>query len=141
MSDFEPAEPAGFQLEDAIEILERWKWWIAAGALVGAVLGVGMTLGLPPEYESTTTILVEPQKVPEDLVPSAVNQEMGYQVNSLRHRVTGFASLNQLIENLGESRFDPDGTSTREALMNKIRNSLSIEIDYQSSAPVFENGT
>ncbi len=42
MSDFEAVEPAGFQLEDAIEILERWKWWIAAGALVGAALGMGL---------------------------------------------------------------------------------------------------
>lgn len=138
MSDFEAAEPAGFQLEDAIEILERWKWWIAVGALVGAALGVALTFGLTPEYESTTTILVEPQKVPEHFVTSPVNQEVGYQVNSLRHRVTGFASLNQLIENLGESRFDPNGTSTREALMNRIRGNLSIEIDQRrNSAPVF----
>jgi len=139
MSVFEAAEPAGFQLEDAIEILERWKWWIAAGALVGAALGAGLCFVLPPNYESTTTILVEPQKVSEDFVRSTVNQEVGYQINSLRHRVTGFASLNQLIENLGESRFDPDGTSTREALMNEIRDSLSIEIDQRrNSAPVFE---
>ncbi len=41
MSDFEAAEPAGFQLEDAIEILERWKWWILAAVLAGAALGWG----------------------------------------------------------------------------------------------------
>ncbi|MCH8084631.1 MAG: hypothetical protein IH885_10390, partial [Myxococcales bacterium] len=139
MSEFEAVEPAGFQLEDAIEILERWKWWIVAGALVGAVLGVALCSVLPPSYESTTTILVEPQQVSEHFVPSTVSQEVGYQINSLRHRVTGFTSLNQLIENLGVSRFDPDGTSTREALMNQIRGSLSIEIDQgRNSAPVFE---
>ena len=99
------------------------------GALLGAALGAGLCFVLPPKYESTTTILVEPQKISEDFVRSTVNQEVGYQVNSLRQRVTGFASLNQLIENLGASRFDPDGTSTREALMNEIRASLSIEID------------
>ncbi len=108
MSDFEAAEPAGFQLEDAIEILERWKWWIVVGALAGAALGGALCFVLPPEYEATTTILVEPQQIPQDFVRSTVNQEVGYQVNSLKHRVTGFASLNQLIENLGASRFDPD---------------------------------
>ncbi len=139
MSDFEAAEPTGFQLEDAIEILERWKWWIVLGALVGAALGVGLCFVLPPQYESTTTILVEPQKISEEFVRSTVNQEVGYQVNSLRQRVTGFTSLNQLIENLGASRFDPGGTRTREALMNEIRDSLSVEIEQgRNSAPVFE---
>jgi len=139
MSDFEAVESAGFQLEDALEILERWKWWIVIGALAGAALGVGLNLVLPPEYTSTTTILVEPQKVPEEFVRSTVRQAVDHQVNSLRQRVTGFASLNQLIENLGESRFDPDGTSTRETLMNEIRKDLTIKIhNLRTSAPVFE---
>ena len=99
MSDLEAAEPAGFQLEDAIEILERWKWWLVAGALLGAAIGVGLCFVLPPKYESTTTILVEPQKISEEFVRSTVDQEVGYQVNSLRQRVTGFTNLNRLIEN------------------------------------------
>ena len=139
MSDFEADESAALQLEDIIEILERWKWWIVVCALLGAALGVGLCFVLPPKYESTTMILVEPQKIPEDFVRSTVNQKVDYQVNSLRKRVTGFTSLNQLIENLGVSRFDPDGTRTREALMNQIRGSLSIKIDQgRNSAPVFE---
>ncbi len=108
MSDFEAGEPVGFQLEDALEILERWNWWIIACSLLGAALGAGLCFVLPPHYESTTMILVEPQKVPEDFVRSTVNQEVDYQINSLRQRVTGHTSLNQLIENLGASRFDPD---------------------------------
>ena len=98
MSDFEADEPAGFQLEDAVEVLERWKWWIIAGALLGAALGLVLSITLPPVYESTTTILVEPQQIPQDFVRSTVNQGVGYQVNSLKHRVTGFASLNQLYD-------------------------------------------
>jgi polysaccharide chain length determinant protein (PEP-CTERM system associated) len=138
MSDFETAEPAGFQLEDAIEILERWKWWILAGSLVGAVLGGLVTSALPPEYESTTTILVEPQQVPEDFVRSTVTQEVGYQINSLRPRVTGFASLHRLIENIGLSRFDPEDARTREQLMDEIRGNLTVEIESaRNQAPVF----
>jgi len=139
MTDFEADEPVGFQLEDAIEILERWKWWIVTGVLLGAALGVGLCFVLTPEYESTTVILVEPQKIPEDFVRSTVNQEVGYQIDSLYQRVTGHKNLTQLIENLGESRFDPDEKSTREALMNEIRGNLRIDVDgRRNSAPVFE---
>jgi len=138
MSDFEAAEPTGFQLEDAIEILERRKWWIAAGALLGALLGAGLCFVLPPEYEATTTILVEPQQIPEEFVRSTVNQEVNQQVKSLRHRVTGFSSLNQLIDNIGQDRLDPTGTRSREDLMGEIRANLSVNIDAKrNSAPVF----
>ncbi len=139
MSDWEAAGPAGFQLDDALAILERWKWWILTGALVGAVFGTVLTFALPPEYESTTTILVEPQQIPEDFVRSTVNQDVGHQVNSLRHRVTGFASLNQLIENIGANRFDPEGTRTREQLMEEIRGQLNVEIETGfHQAPLFK---
>jgi len=141
MSDFEAAEPAGFQLEDGVEILERWKWWIAIGMLVGAALGFGVNLALPPEYESTTTILVEAQQVPQEFVRSTVNQGVNYQVNSLKHRVTGFSSLNQLIDKIGESRFDPEGTRTREQMMGEIRENLTVEISARKgSAPIFQIG-
>jgi uncharacterized protein involved in exopolysaccharide biosynthesis len=139
MSNFEATEPTGFQLEDALEILERRKWWIAAGAMLGALLGVGLCFVLPPSYRSTTMILVEPQTVPEDFVRSTVDQEVGHQVDSLRQRVTGYENLNKLIDNLGTSRFDPDGTRTRESLMSEIRGSLEIVVEQsKNAAPVFE---
>ena len=87
----------------------------------------------------TTTIFVEPQKVSEAFVRSSVKQEVGYQINSLRHRVIGYTNLNQLIEKLGANRFDPEAKSTREQLMKEIRDSLSFEIDQRSNgSPVFE---
>jgi len=139
MSDAESAGLAGFQLEDALEILERWKWWILAGALAGAALGTALTFVLPPEYQSTTTILVEPQQIPEDFVRTTVNQDVNQQVNSLRHRVTGFASLNQLIDEIGERRFDPEEKLSREQLMEEIRGNLDVEIEGGfHQAPLFE---
>ena len=38
----------GFRVEDAIEILERRRWWIAVGAVFGLALGLFLgTLLLP----------------------------------------------------------------------------------------------
>ncbi len=139
MSEFETAEPAGFQLEDAVEIVERWKWWLVIGTVAGLAVGAVANLLLAPQYEATTTILVQPQQIPEDFVRSTVNRGVNQQVNSLQHRVTSFSSLNQLIDHIGQERLDPTGDRSREDLMNQIRENLEVRVDVvRNSAPVFE---
>jgi polysaccharide chain length determinant protein (PEP-CTERM system associated) len=140
MSEFETEAPAGFQLEDAIEILDRRKWWIVPGVVGGLLIGTALTFALPPKYESSTTILVEPQEVPEFLVRSVVQQDVLQQIELLRHRVTNHTNLMQLVEKIGESRIDPSGMLSREELVQKIRANLSIEIPRGKDiefAPVF----
>lgn len=128
----------GFQIEDVLEILERRKWWIVFGGIIGLALGTALYLLLPPQYESTTTIMVEPQRVPEAYVRSTVTVEVSQQLNTLQQRVTGYSSLDQLIENVGVEEIDPTGTLTREQLMEEIRRSLSVDIEQRrGSAPVF----
>ena len=62
----------GFQLEDAIEILERRRWWILLAAMSGLVIGFLSYLVVPAKYQSHTTILVEPQGAPEAYIKSTV---------------------------------------------------------------------
>jgi succinoglycan biosynthesis transport protein ExoP len=128
-----------FQLEDAIEILERRKWWIVVGSLVGLALGGGLTFALPPKFESTTTIMVEPQRVPEAYVRSTVTLEVEQRVDGLQERVTSYASLNKLIDEIGEVRIDPSGTLSREKLMNNIREGLDVTFaNERNRAAIFE---
>ena len=62
----------GFNLEQAGKILRRRAWWFALPAALGVVLGLGLAVGLPPEYEASTTVLIEPQGIPEKLVETTV---------------------------------------------------------------------
>ncbi len=129
----------GFQLEDAIEILERRRWWILLAAMGGLVIGFLSYLVLPAQYQSTTTILVEPQGVPEAYIKSTVTLAVEQRLHTLHERVTSYASLNKLIDRIGTERLDPSGKSTRETLMNRIRGGLTVEISGRKvKAPVFE---
>ncbi|MBW2543548.1 MAG: polysaccharide biosynthesis tyrosine autokinase [Deltaproteobacteria bacterium] len=141
MSEFEAEAPAGFQLEDAIEILDRRKWWIVPGVVVGLLIGTALTFLLPPKYASFTTILVEPQEVPENLVRSVVQQDVLQQIELLRHRVTGFANVSNLIEEIGASKIDPSGLRSREDLVQEIHENLHIRVPRGKEiefAPVFK---
>ncbi len=139
MSDSEAQLMTGFHLEDAIEILERRRWWILLGSLCGLLLGFIAYLVLPARYESSTTILVEPQGVPESYVKSTVTLAVEERMYTLRERVTSYQSLNELIDRLGAQVLDPSGRLTREAIMAEIRKGLGVEISpRKASAPVFE---
>jgi hypothetical protein len=51
---------------DYLEIVLRRKWLILIPFLLSATVAVYLCATLPPIYRSTTTILVEPQQVPEN---------------------------------------------------------------------------
>ncbi len=115
-----------FALEDLVEIADRRKAWMALGAVVGLALGFVAFLVLPAEYSATTTLLVEPQEVPEHFVRTTITVTAQQRLSTLKERVTSYSNLNELIDRLGEDRLDPSGELTREALMNQIRGSLQV---------------
>jgi len=139
MSDSGSEAMSGFQLDDLIEILERRRSWILLAAAGGLLAGFFAYLVLPASYLSSTTILVEPQNVPENYIKSTVTLAIDQRIYTLQERVTGYQSLNELIEKIGVERLDPSGKQTREAIMGGIRQHLGVDIlAGKTGAPVFE---
>ena len=130
----------GFGIADGIDILERWRWWILLGAVLGLAFGACLYLVLPPRFQATTTILVEPQEVPQSYVASTVTLEIEQRLNTLNERVTSHSNLTQLIELVGAGRLDPSGKLSPDGLMGLIRGNLAVSIRSAraNTAPVFE---
>ena len=129
MDDVNSTSPNGpsFALEDAIEILDRRKLWIILATLVGIAIGIVAYVVLPPAYSARTTILVEPQEVPEKFIPSTITVSAQQRLATLRERVTSYANLNELIDRVGQQRLDPNQKLTREELMNLVRRNVRVE--------------
>src|SRR5262245_53583234 len=132
--------PGGFGIGDIVEILERWRRWILVGALGGVAAGFALYLLLPPKFQASTTILVEPQEVPKSYIESTVTLDIDQRVATLNERVTSHANLTQLIELVGPKRLDPSGRLGTDELMSMIRNQFSVGIRArgEKSAPVFD---
>jgi polysaccharide chain length determinant protein (PEP-CTERM system associated) len=130
----------GFSIGDVVEILERWRWRILLAALLGLATGFGLYLLLPPRYQAITTILVEPQEVPQSYVKSTVTLEIEQRLNTLQERVTSHSNLTQLIELVGAKRLDPSGSLSTDELLGMIRRRLAVAIRNrgEQSAPVFD---
>lgn len=122
----------GYQLEDLIEILERRRSWIAAGLVLGLLAGLAAWQLLPARYLASTTLLVEPQGVPESFVRSTITVELEARMATLRQRVTSHENLNTLIDRIGSELLDPSGASTREQLLRRIRRNLETTIEDRS---------
>lgn len=132
-------ETSGLQLDDILEIAERRRWWIASAASGGLILGLLLYFVLPAAYESSTTILVEPQEVPESYVKSTITLDMEQRLNTLRERVTSFTNLTELIDRVGAEQLDPTGSRTREELIGLIARHLTVEVgaNFSKKASVF----
>lgn len=127
-ADDQGFETTAFTVEDGIEILERRRWWIVLGALAGLALGVIAWFALPTFYTSETTILVEPQEVPDSFVKSTITLDIENRLRTLHERVTSYANLNALIDKIGQERLDPSGSLSREAIMARITRNLWVNL-------------
>ena len=84
-------------VEDYIDILRRHKGWIFGPFLFTLVISVVGGYLWPDTYISKGIIKVEPQQVPESLVPSTMTHDMMDRVNSMLQSIESRASLTQLL--------------------------------------------
>ncbi|HLH44092.1 MAG TPA: hypothetical protein VKV74_13985 [Bryobacteraceae bacterium] len=88
-------------VEDYIDIVRRHKGWIFGPfllTLVGTVVGVYLW---PDSYVSVAKIKVQPQQVPENMVPAAVSQEMTDRISSMSQTILSRTTLTTIINNFG----------------------------------------
>jgi polysaccharide biosynthesis transport protein len=93
---------------------------LAAGAIVIIAL-------LPDVYQSTTTILVDPQKIPEKYVASTVTSDPNDHLNTLKQQVLSTSRLQGIID---RDNLYPAlrRTMSREEVLEYMRKKIKIEL-------------
>src|SRR5574341_2614240 len=84
-----------------IEILRRRRWSFAIPTVLISVLTVPIVLSLPATYRSSTLILVEAQKVPEEFVKPTVTTEVEDRLHSITQQILSRTRLERVIEEFG----------------------------------------
>ena len=106
-------------------IILRRKW--LALAMFLACVGVGGIVSalLPVSYRSSTLILVESQKIPEDYVKALVGPSIEERLSSLQQQVMSRTLLNQVIRefNLYPDILRRDGN---EAVIDRLRKDIKV---------------
>jgi polysaccharide chain length determinant protein (PEP-CTERM system associated) len=84
-------------VEDYIDLLRRHKGWIFGPflfTLVASVVGVYL---YPDVYVSQEVIKIVPQQVPQNMVQSAINQQMSDRINSMAQSILSRTTLTNII--------------------------------------------
>ena len=113
----------------AVTVAEYWgaivrRKRLIASAIVFAVLVAGiLCLVLPKSYRSSTLILIENPKIPEDIVKGIVGGTVEERLSMIQQQVMSRTLLSRVIEefNLHEEKVGGDLESTIESMRKNIK--------------------
>jgi polysaccharide chain length determinant protein (PEP-CTERM system associated) len=114
-------------------LVVKYKWYILVGTFTLTLLFTVIIAKLPSLYEATTTILVNPQQVPEKYVTAVVSSEPYSRLNTITQQVLSRSRLQEIIDkfNLYSERRK---SLSPEELIDEMRNDITIQVK-QGSGP------
>jgi polysaccharide chain length determinant protein (PEP-CTERM system associated) len=113
-------------------VLLHHRWTLLLGTTALFLVLTMIIAHLPNVYEATTTILVDPQQVPERYVAAAVNSDPGARLNIITQQLLSRTRLQSIIDRFGLYK-DAHGKSNEE-LIAAMRNDIKIQVR-QGSGP------
>ena len=121
-------------LRDYWTILLRRKWHFLLPTLVVVMAALSLAFMLPPTYRSESTILIERQTIPANLVASTVTSYVQEQIQQIRQRIVTHENLREIARDFqlypDEIASDPSG------VMAKLREQIQVQmVDVQAADP------
>lgn len=115
------------RLRDYLNIARRRKTWVIFTAATLFVATAVLAWHLPDVYKSQTTILVDPQKVPDTYVPTTVTTSVADRLATLTEQVKSPTLLKQLRD---QEHLYPGAESKAEEdrVIRNMQKSISIDI-------------
>jgi len=93
---------SGMQIGDLVAIARRRFRTMVGIALAVALTGYWVTMALPNEYQSSATVLVEPQTVDRKIVEAGVAEsDLNQRLGIMTSRILSRARLSRIIDDLG----------------------------------------
>ncbi len=123
-------QKSGQGFDEYWAIVLRRKWWILGPLFFGWAIVFASAWFLPPTYISESTVLVEPPKVPSNLVEPNVQVDLADRVQSMSTQVLSRTRLLNLIQ-----RFNlyPGYASSPDDQVNKMRDDVKMELIHGES--------
>ena len=113
-------------VRDYLGMVWRQKVWIILPLIAGILISVILILKLPKVYRSSTLILVEAQKVPEEYVKSAVSGTVEGRLSTIQQQIMSRSLLEKIIQ-----KFDlyPEESKkvASEEVINQMRNNIEVK--------------
>jgi polysaccharide chain length determinant protein (PEP-CTERM system associated) len=119
-----PTKGAGVQY--ALGVWRRRRWLVVVAFATPLAAALGLISSLPNIYQSTATVLVERQQVPEAFVKTTVTSDVETRLKAISQETLSRSRLEDLIRRFGlysnlKTRVSP------EALIERLRRDIKLE--------------
>ena len=84
--------------EDLLRIAWKRRWFIAIPAVVIASTTAVVSIFLPNRYRATTSVMIVPQRVPENYVKSTVTAELPDRLNMISQQILSRTRLERIVQ-------------------------------------------
>jgi uncharacterized protein involved in exopolysaccharide biosynthesis len=111
-------------LQDYVDIFWRRKWWLIIPLMLGVVAGYIACFFIPPTYQSSTLILVEPQKVPTSYVTPAVPGTVDDRLRTISQQIMSRTNLSKIIKEYGLYKREEIAPAKPNDLMGRVQDKV-----------------
>jgi protein tyrosine kinase modulator len=107
--------------------VKHYRGWIVLGTVLFSLAGFAAIFMMPDHYKATTTILVDPQKVPEKYVSPTVSSDPTQRLSTISDQVLSTTRLQKIVDSL---QLYPElrGSLSREEIIDAMRKDLSVKV-------------
>lgn len=119
-------ENTELSLQDFLSILKRRRWHFVVPAGLVFLLSAAIALLLPPVFKSTSTILIEEQEIPANLVMNTVTSYAQQRLQVINQRIMSTSRLLEIINRFDLYK-DHQGEWTTEEMIAKMREEITLE--------------
>jgi polysaccharide biosynthesis transport protein len=119
-------EPMSVAIREYWGIVVRRKWLVVASILTGLIIGGVLCVVLPKSYRSSTEILIENQKIPDEYVKGIGGGNIEARLMMIQQQVMSRSLLSQILAEykLYEGLIQREGL---ESAIEKLRDAITVE--------------
>ncbi len=118
---------SGFQIADLKGVVRRRAKLVFATWLVVSLASYWLAMALPNEYESSATVLVEPQSVDEELIRAGVaRSDLNRRLGLMAAKIMSRPRLSRIIDDLSLYR-EESNYLERQEIINLMRDQVKVE--------------
>ena len=113
--------------------VKHYRGMIYLGTLFFSLAGATLVFMMPDHYKASTTILVDPQKIPEKYVSPTISSDPGQRLTTITQQVLSSTRLQQIVDDM---HLYPElqGKNSREEIIEKMRKDITITVKQGSSS-------
>lgn len=119
-------EPMSVKMQEYWGLIVRRKWMVIGSIVAGVVLGSALCLLLPKSYRSSTEILIEDQKIPDEYVKAIGGGNIEERLMMIQQQVMSRSFLSKILDEykLYEGLVQREGL---ESAIERLRKAIKVD--------------